>query len=76
MSEKAERRATLRLNNKEKPTVLRVTLPHRITGPELTKLNEHIVAEIIRPHTGCTCLSGTINVLFESQYQEAMQVEL
>jgi hypothetical protein len=70
------RHATLQLNNKEKPTVLRVSLPTKITEPELAHLTKHIVDSIIRPHTGCTCLSGTINVMFESVFQEAVQVEV
>lgn len=76
MAEK-ERTATLQLNNKEHPTVLKVTLPTKITRDELSVLiNERIVNDIIARHTGCTCLSGTINVLIESVYQEAMRVEL
>jgi len=70
------RTATLQLNNKEKPTVLRVSLPPKITTAELARLNEHIVQKIVFPHTGCTCLSGTINVLIESVFQEAVQVEV
>jgi hypothetical protein len=70
------RKASLQLNSKEKPTVLRVSLPPKITEPELARLNEFIVKNIIFPHTGCTCLSGTINVLIESVYQEAIQVDV
>jgi hypothetical protein len=71
------RTAKLQLNNKEHPTVVKVTLPTKITRDELSALiNDHIVDGIIKGHTGCTCLSGTINVLIESVYQEAIQVEL
>lgn len=77
MAEEQKRTATLRLNNKEKPTLVRVSLPHKITQPELSHLvNEEIVKNIVFPHTGCTCLSGTINVLIESEFQEAIQVDL
>jgi hypothetical protein len=70
------RKATLQLNNHEKPTMLRVSLPPRITEPELAKLTNHIVKNIVFPHTGCTCLSGTINVLIESTFHDAVQVEV
>ena len=71
------RTATLRLNSKDKPTLLRVTLPPKITEPELAKLNDHIVKTIIFPHTHCTCLSGTISVVFDNtELQNAMTVEL
>lgn len=77
MSSEQKRTATIRLNNNEKPTLVRVSLPHRITEPELSKLiNESIVRNIIFKHTGCTCLSGTISVLIESEFQEAVHVDL
>lgn len=77
MAEHKGRTATLQLNNTEHPTVLKVTLPHKITREELSVLiNERIVNDIIQRHTGCTCLSGTINVLIESVFQEAVQVGL
>ena len=73
----ATRSATLRLNSQEKPTLLRVTLPPKITKAELAKLNDHIVNDIIHRHTGCTCLSGTIAVVFDnSELQHAVTVEL
>ncbi len=72
-----KRVATLQLNNDQTPTVLKVQLPTKITQAELTTLiNESIVKNIIFKHTGCTCLSGTINVLIESVYQQAVQVDL
>ena len=76
MATRSDRKATLQLNNNEKPTMLRVSLPTRITEPELAKLTDYIVKSVVRPHTGCTCLSGTINVLFESTFADAVQVEV
>ena len=77
MAAEQERVATLQLNNKEKPTLVRVSLPRKITRGELSLLiNEAIVNNIIKTHTGCTCLSGTINVLIESEFQEAVRVDL
>jgi hypothetical protein len=77
MSTDAKRTATLHLNDKKHPTVVRVQLPTKITQKELTKLiNDAIVRDIVKVHTGCTCLSGTINVLIESVFQEAVQVDL
>jgi hypothetical protein len=70
------RNASLHINDKEKPTLVRVSLPPKITEQELARLNDHIVKKIVFPHTGCTCLSGTINVLMESVFQEAVQVEI
>lgn len=72
-----KRTATLTLNNLEKPTVLKVQLPTKISEKELdTLIHQHIVKDIIAKHTGCSCLSGTINVLIESVFQEAVHVDL
>ena len=70
------RTATLRLNSKDKPTLMRVTLPHKITQPELAKLTDHIVRDVVFKHTGCTCLSGTIAVVFDNELQDAVTVSL
>jgi hypothetical protein len=73
----ASRTATLRLNSTDKPTLLRVALPPKITKAELAKLNDHIVNEVIQRHTGCSCLSGTIAVVFDnSELQNAVTVQL
>jgi hypothetical protein len=69
------RSATIHLNDKANPTMVRVSLPPKITREELSHLiNVGIVDNIVARHTGCTCLSGTINVLIESQFHEAVQV--
>lgn len=77
MAPEQNRTATLRLNNNEHPTLVRVTLPHKISQAELsTLINEGIVKNIVARHTGCTCLSGVINVLIESEFQDAVRVDL
>jgi hypothetical protein len=77
MAEEKGRTATLQLNSKEHPTFVKVSLPHKITRDELSVLiNERIVKDIIARHTGCSCLSGTINVLIESVFQDAIRVDL
>lgn len=71
------RSATLRLNSKDNPTLLRVEMPPKITKDELAKLTNHIVDDIIKRHTGCTCLSGTIAVVFDNNpLKEAVTVHL
>jgi hypothetical protein len=77
MAGEQKRTATLHLNSKDNPTMVRVQLPPKITSGELaTLINESIVKDIVARHTGCTCLSGTINVLIESVFQEAVHVDL
>lgn len=57
-------------------TTLRVAVPHDINAGELGRLNQTIIDKVIRGHTGCSCLSGQINVLLETQWQETIQVPI
>jgi len=52
-------------------------LPPKNREGAVAKLNDHLVQNIIRTHTGCTCLSGTISVVFDNtELQNAVSVEL
>lgn len=68
--------AALQLDKGEHPTLLRVSVPRGIPADKFLKLNQEIIDKVIKTHTGCSCLSGTINVLFESNWQAPMQVHL
>ena len=70
------RTATIQLNDSARPTLVRVSLPPRITEQELSHLTDHIVQNVVRPHTGCSCLSGVISVLMESEFQQAVNVNV
>jgi hypothetical protein len=54
MAQATARTATLQLNDTANPTLVRVSLPPRITEQELSTLTNHIVHNIVRPRTGCT----------------------
>jgi len=63
--------ATLQLDHAKN-----LSVPKGIPADKLLKLNEAIVEKVIKVHTGCSCLSGTINVLLESNWEAPMQVNL
>ncbi len=54
---------------------LNVRVPREIDGDDFAKIGESIVG-IIRNHTGCSCLSGVIDVVIQEEFQEALRVEL
>jgi hypothetical protein len=54
---------------------LSVRVPREISANDFAKIGESII-EVIRNHTGCTCLSGAIDVVFHEDFQEALRVEL
>ena len=64
----------MQLDHAKHPTLLRVTVPKGIPAEKFAQLNQEIIEKVIKGHTGCTCLSGTINVLFESNWEQPMQV--
>jgi len=68
--------ASYQLDRADKPTQVRVSVPKGIPLEKFLQLNRVIVDKIIKTHTGCSCLSGTINVLFESSWEAPMQVDL
>ena len=69
-----KRVATMQLN--KEATTLRVSVPKDISSGELAHLNSKIVEGVIKNHTGCSCLSGQISVLLESDWQQVVEVEL
>ncbi len=68
--------ATLQLDKAKNPSLLRVSVPKGIPADKFLKLNEEIIDKVIKVHTGCSCLSGNINVLFESNWEAPMQVHI
>ena len=54
---------------------LSVRVPRDITENDFAKLGESII-DVIRNHTGCSCLSGMIDVVIHEDFQEALRVEL
>lgn len=54
---------------------LNVRMPRDIDGDDFAKVGASII-DIIRNHTGCTCLSGVIDVVIREEFQEALRVEL
>ena len=68
--------ATMQLDRAEHPSLLRVSVPKGIPAEKFQKLNQEIIERVIKTHTGCSCLSGTINVLFEVNWEAPMEVQL
>ena len=68
--------ASYQLDRADRPTLVRVSVPKGIPADKFLRLNQEIIDKVIKTHTGCSCLSGTINVLFESNWEAPMQVHL
>ncbi len=60
----------------EKERAVRVFHPGRLTPADIAKINEKLVTDVIKRLTGCSCLSGTIDVIWERDFEEVLNVQL
>jgi hypothetical protein len=57
-------------------TTLIVTVAHKPTTKELATLQTTIADKIIRDLTGCSCLSGAIEMIFRDEFAQSIRVDL
>lgn len=60
----------------EKDRAVRVFHPGRLTPGDIAKINEKLVNDVIKRLTGCSCLSGTIDVIWERDFEQVLDVQL
>jgi hypothetical protein len=72
----ASRHARLELSNVGSRQVLTVAVPRDVNVSELGKLNTVIVDRVIKDLTGCACLSGVIDVLYQGHFERVINVDL
>lgn len=54
---------------------LNVRMPRDISGANFGQVGKSIL-EIIRDHTGCSCLSGVIDVVLHEELEQSITVDL
>jgi hypothetical protein len=72
----AKRTARLELTKTGGRSILNVSAPRDIGLKELAVLNTVIVEKVIKDLTGCACLSGVIDVIFQEQFERVIDVDL
>lgn len=70
------RQANILVGMKGENRVVRVFHPGELTPDEIARVNEVLVNDVIKDLTGCACLSGTIDVLWEKQFDRVLDVQL
>lgn len=55
---------------------VRVAHPGQLTAAEIAKIDKILINDVIGGLTGCTCLSGTIDVIWERAYEKVIDVRL
>jgi hypothetical protein len=55
---------------------VRVSHPGKLTPNEIAQIDKVLVNDVIKGLTGCACLSGTIDVIWERQFERVLDVQL
>ena len=72
----AERVAKIDILKGTNLTTLVVSVPHKPTTKELAALQTTISDRVIRDLTGCSCLSGAIEIIFRDEFASSIRVDL
>lgn len=70
------RMAQIHVGEKGQNRTVRVTHPGQLTSGEIAKIDERLVNDVIKGLTGCACLSGTIDVIWERNFEKILDVQL
>jgi hypothetical protein len=70
------RQAQIFVGEKGQNRTVRVSHPGKLTPDEIAKIDKVLVNDVIKRLTGCACLSGTIDVIWERDFDKVLDVQL
>lgn len=70
------RSARILLDKKGSTRAVRVLHPGKLTPDDMLRIDKILVNDVIKGLTGCSCLSGIIDVLWERDFERVIEVEL
>jgi hypothetical protein len=76
MATRNRRAARIEVDRKGELPFVAVSVPRGISAGELQRVNEVLISDVIADLTGCPCLSGIIDVLYQHEYEKVIDVEL
>ena len=76
MATSSKRLATISLGKKGENRTVRVSHPGKLTPDEIKRIDDVLVNKVIKNLTGCACLSGTIDVIWERNFDQVLDVQL
>lgn len=56
-------------------TIVRVLAPGKLSGGQIEKINKVLIEDVIKGITGCACLSGVIDVIFDRGFEKSINVQ-
>jgi len=70
------RQARILVAEKGSNRAVRVFHPGKLTPDDMRKIDEVLVNKVIKDLTGCACLSGIIDVIWERDFEKVLDVQL
>ena len=71
-----ERKAQIFMGKKDEKRTVHVMHPGGLSPDEIERIDRVLINEVIRDLTGCACLSGTIDVIWEKNFDRVLDVQL
>lgn len=69
------RNASLQLEKLVGRQTLNVRVPREVTDRDFARIGKSVI-DVIKGHTGCSCLSGVIDVVVTGDFADAINVKL
>ena len=70
------RQAQIFVGEKGQNRTVSVSHPGKLTSDEIARIDKVLVNDVIKDLTGCACLSGTIDVIWERNFEKVLDVRL
>jgi hypothetical protein len=70
------RMAKIYIGAKGENRTVRVSHPGKLRPEEIAILDKVLIHDVIKGLTGCACLSGTIDVIWERNFDKVLDVQL
>jgi hypothetical protein len=70
------RNARIFVGEKGSNRAVRVMHPGKLTSDDMQRIDKVLVNDVIKGLTGCACLSGIIDVIWEREFENVLEVQL
>lgn len=70
------RQAQIFIGEKGQNRAVRVSHPGKLSPDEIARIDQVLINDVIKDLTGCACLSGTIDVIWERNFEKILDVRL
>ena len=71
-----KRKAQIFIGGKESNRAVRVQHPGKLTPADIKAIDDVLINKVIKDLTGCSCLSGIIDVIWERNFERVIDVNL